>query len=34
VSVSIGSEVAPEINEYERASTTAANAYVKPIVAN
>jgi N-methylhydantoinase A len=28
--VSISSEVAPEIREYERASTTVANAYVQP----
>jgi len=30
--ITISSEVAPEIREYERASTTAANAYVRPIV--
>ncbi len=30
-SVSISSEVAPEIREYQRASTTLANAYVQPI---
>jgi N-methylhydantoinase A len=30
--VSLSSEVAPEIREYERASTTAINAYVGPIV--
>jgi N-methylhydantoinase A len=30
-SFSISSEVAPEIREYERFSTTAANAYVQPI---
>jgi N-methylhydantoinase A/oxoprolinase/acetone carboxylase beta subunit len=29
--VSISSEVAPEIREYERTSTTVANAYVRPI---
>ena len=29
--VSISSEVAPETGEYERTSTTAANAYVRPI---
>ena len=29
--VSISSEVAPEIREYERASTTVANAYVQPV---
>lgn len=33
VFVSISSEVSPEIREYERSSTTAANAYVGPIVA-
>ena len=32
VAVSISSEVAREIKEFERTSTTAANAYVKPIV--
>ena len=31
ISVSTSSEVAPEIREYERASTTAANAYIKPL---
>ncbi|MEM4314726.1 MAG: hydantoinase/oxoprolinase family protein [Nitrososphaerota archaeon] len=31
--VSISSEVAPRIREYERMSTTAINAYIKPIVA-
>lgn len=31
--VSLSCEVAPEIREYERASTTAINAYVAPIVA-
>ena len=30
--VSLSSEVAPEIREYERTSTTAINAYVKPLV--
>ena len=30
--VSISSEVAPEIREYERASTTIANVYVQPLV--
>ena len=30
--VSLSSEVAPVINEYERASTTAADAYIKPAV--
>jgi N-methylhydantoinase A len=32
LSVSISSDVSAKIREYERASTTAANAYVKPIV--
>jgi N-methylhydantoinase A len=32
VAVSLSSEVAREIKEFERTSTTAANAYVKPIV--
>jgi N-methylhydantoinase A len=32
VAVSLSSEVAREIREFERTSTTAANAYVKPIV--
>ena len=31
VSISISSEIAPEIREYPRASTTVANAYVRPI---
>ena len=31
VSVSVSSEVAPEIREYPRTSTTVANAYVQPI---
>jgi len=31
ISISLSSEVAPEIREYERASTTAANAYVQPL---
>ncbi|MBC8077678.1 MAG: hydantoinase/oxoprolinase family protein [Chloroflexales bacterium] len=31
VSVSLSSEVAPEIREYERMSTTVANAYVQPL---
>jgi N-methylhydantoinase A len=30
--VSISSEVSPKFREYERTSTTAANAYVKPVV--
>jgi N-methylhydantoinase A len=33
VFVAISSEVSPEIREYERSSTTAANAYVGPVVA-
>jgi N-methylhydantoinase A/oxoprolinase/acetone carboxylase beta subunit len=33
VPVSLSSVVAPEIREYERTSTTTANAYVQPIVA-
>ncbi|MBI2528859.1 MAG: hydantoinase/oxoprolinase family protein [Candidatus Rokubacteria bacterium] len=33
VPVSLSSEVAPEVREYERTSTTVANAYVQPIVA-
>jgi N-methylhydantoinase A len=33
VAVSLSSEVTREIKEFERTSTTAANAYVKPIVA-
>jgi N-methylhydantoinase A len=33
VHVSISSEVAPEIREFERTSTTCANAYVQPLVA-
>lgn len=32
VSVSLSSEVSPEIREYERWSTTAANAYVQPLM--
>jgi N-methylhydantoinase A len=32
VSVSLSSEVSPKYREYERTSTTVANAYVKPIV--
>ena len=34
VPISISSEVAREIGEYERMSTTAANAYVQPMVAD
>jgi hypothetical protein len=30
--VSLSSEVAPELKEYERTSTTVANAYVQPLV--
>ncbi len=33
VSVSLSSEVCPEIREYERQSTTAASAYVQPLIA-
>jgi N-methylhydantoinase A len=33
ISVSLSSEVCPEIREYERLSTTCANAYVKPLMA-
>lgn len=33
LSVSLASEVAPEIREYERQSTVVANAYVKPLMA-
>ncbi len=33
LAVSLSAEVVPEIREYERASTTAANAYVQPLVA-
>ncbi|MBI3044441.1 MAG: hydantoinase/oxoprolinase family protein [Betaproteobacteria bacterium] len=32
LSVSLSSDVMPDLREYERASTTAANAYVKPVV--
>lgn len=32
-SISLSSEVAPEIREYERTSTTTINAYVQPLVA-
>ncbi len=32
IDVSLSSEVLPQIREYERSSTTAANAYVKPLV--
>ncbi len=33
IAVSVSSDIAPEINEFERTSTTLANAYVKPLVA-
>jgi N-methylhydantoinase A len=33
VSISVSSEVVPEMGEYVRTSTTAANAYVQPLVA-
>ncbi len=33
ISVSLSSEVSPEIREYERTSTVAANAYVQPLMA-
>jgi N-methylhydantoinase A len=33
LSLSLSSDVVPEIREYERASTTAINAYVKPLAA-
>jgi N-methylhydantoinase A len=32
ISISLSSEVCPEVREYERASTTCANAYVRPIM--
>lgn len=32
ISISIGSDVCPEIREYERQSTTCANAYVQPLM--
>ena len=31
LAVSLSSDVAPEIREFERASTTVANAYIKPL---
>ncbi|MBM09578.1 MAG: hydantoinase [Magnetovibrio sp.] len=34
LSLTASSDVAPEIREYERASTTAANAYIKPLAAS
>ncbi|MEM7100195.1 MAG: hydantoinase/oxoprolinase family protein [Pseudomonadota bacterium] len=34
VSVTLSSEVCPEIREFERFSTTAANAYVRPLMAS
>jgi N-methylhydantoinase A/oxoprolinase/acetone carboxylase beta subunit len=33
IPISLSSEVLPELREYERASTTAANAYVQPLIA-
>ena len=33
VALTLGSDVCPEIREYERQSTTVANAYVKPLMA-
>ncbi len=33
LTVSISSDVVPEIREYERTSTTVANVYVRPVVA-
>ena len=33
VAISLSCEVAPEIREYERTSTTIANAYVQPLMA-
>ncbi|MDP6871974.1 MAG: hydantoinase/oxoprolinase family protein [Alphaproteobacteria bacterium] len=34
LAVSLSSDVAPKFREYERSNTTAANAYIKPIVEN
>ena len=34
ISLSLASEVAPEIREFERLSTTCANAYVRPLMAS
>jgi N-methylhydantoinase A len=34
LSISLSSEVCPEVREYERASTTCANAYVRPVMAS
>src|SRR5262245_38836589 len=34
IPISASSEIAPEIREYQRASTTCANAYVKPRIAH
>ena len=34
LSISLSSEVSPEIREYERWSTTAANAYIQPLMAS
>ena len=34
MSFNISSEVCPEIREYERFTTTSANAYVRPLMAS
>lgn len=34
IAISLSSEVLPELREFERASTTAANAFVQPVIAN
>jgi len=34
LSISLSSDICPEIREYERISTTVANAYIKPLVAS
>lgn len=34
IEISISSEVSPEMREYERISTTCANAYVQPLISN
>ena len=34
VSVSISSEVSPQMREYERFNTVVANAYIKPLMAS
>ena len=31
LSISLSSDIAPEIREYQRASTTVANAYIRPL---